>query len=72
MFQEQVDDGAYAVLEVKWGLVKILTLTEDLCEQLENFGQSCPLEKGNHTLIREIELPQRIPPVSVVSEFPRI
>ena len=50
-------------MEVKYGLIKILSLKEDLCEQLKNVDKECPIKEGETTLTRDVDLPQRIPPV---------
>lgn len=45
-------------------MIKILSLKEDLCEQLKNVDEECPVEEGKLRLTRDVDLPQRIPPVS--------
>ena len=60
---ESVEKGAYVTIVVKYGLIKILTLKEDLCDQLKNVDKECPVEKGEITLKKSVELPSRIPPV---------
>ncbi|MCJ1440299.1 MAG: Phosphatidylglycerol/phosphatidylinositol transfer protein [Stictis urceolatum] len=59
---ESVEKGAYVTIVVKYGLIKILTLKEDLCDQLKNVDKECPVEKGEITLKKSVELPSRIPP----------
>jgi len=61
-FSEEIDEGAYVFLEVKYGLIKILSLKEDLCDTLKNVDKTCPLEKGETVITRDVDLPQRIPP----------
>ncbi len=47
---ETVDEGAYAEVVVKIGLVKILQKTFDICEELRKHKNEvdiqCPIEKG--------------------------
>jgi hypothetical protein len=50
-------------ITVKYGLIKILTLKEDLCDQLKNVDKKCPVKKGDVTLKKSVDLPSRIPPV---------
>lgn len=58
-------EGAYVTIVVKYGLIKILTLKEDLCDQMKNVDKECPLKKGDTTITKDVELPSRIPPVSL-------
>lgn len=50
-------------LEVKYGLITLVRQTADLCEQIVNVDLECPLEKGEMTLTKQVELPRQIPPV---------
>jgi len=61
-FAEEVGKGAYVTIVVKYGLIKILTLKEDLCDQMKNVDKECPLKKGDTTITKDVELPTRIPP----------
>ncbi|KAG0744871.1 hypothetical protein G6F57_001281 [Rhizopus arrhizus] len=62
---ETVDEGAYAEVVVKIGLVKILQKTFDICEELRKHKNEvdiqCPIEKGPFKLIQSIKLPKEIP-----------
>ncbi|KAG1057750.1 hypothetical protein G6F43_000430 [Rhizopus delemar] len=62
---ETVEDGAYADVTVKLGLVKLLRKTFDICEELEKHKDEvdiqCPIEKGNFKLVQSIKLPREIP-----------
>ena len=64
--KEEVKKGAYALLEVKYGLITLIRQTVDLCDQIKNVALECPLKKGDMTLTKEVELPKQIPPVSDV------
>ncbi|CAG8502452.1 9375_t:CDS:2, partial [Cetraspora pellucida] len=59
---ETVVQGSYINLTVKFGLIKLLKKTLDLCEQVEKVNKKCPLEKGEQTLEHTVELPKEIPP----------
>lgn len=61
---EEVKEGAYALLEVKYGLITLIRQTVDLCEQIQNVDLKCPLKKGEMTLTKQVDLPSQIPPVS--------
>ncbi len=62
-FTVEVEEGAYINILVKYGLIKILSQTVDLCEQMKNVDESCPL-KGEKTITKSVDLPAQIPPVS--------
>jgi hypothetical protein len=61
---EDVDDGAYVVLQVKYGLIRLVNTEADLCEQVSNVDLTCPIKKGKTTIVKDVELPKEIPPVS--------
>jgi len=61
-FSEPIAEGAYVLLTIKYGLIRLLYQKEDLCEQMKNVDKKCPLEKGIHTLVKDVELPAQIPP----------
>lgn len=61
---EDVGEGAYVVLQVKYGLIRLVNTEADLCEQVSNVDLSCPIKKGKTTITKDVELPKEIPPVS--------
>lgn len=61
-FTLKVEDGAYINLSVKYGLIGIINQKTDLCEQMKNIDEPCPLE-GVKSVTKEVELPKQIPPV---------
>lgn len=63
---EEITEGAFVLLEVKYGLITLIRQNVDLCEQIENVDLKCPLKKGELTLKKQVELPSQIPPVSEV------
>ncbi|KAI1932259.1 Phosphatidylglycerol/phosphatidylinositol transfer protein [Ophidiomyces ophidiicola] len=60
-FSKQVEEGAKVLLQVKYGLIRLINQTADLCEQIENVDLHCPLEKGKMVFTKDIELPKTIP-----------
>ncbi|MCJ1470804.1 Phosphatidylglycerol/phosphatidylinositol transfer protein [Pseudocyphellaria aurata] len=60
-FTAEVVEGAYINLSVKYGLITLLRQQADLCEQMKNVDEECPLD-GEKTLTKDVELPARIPP----------
>ncbi|KAI8064658.1 MD-2-related lipid-recognition domain-containing protein [Gongronella butleri] len=60
--KEQVDDGAYVLITVKYGLVQLLKKKFDFCEEIVKVDEQCPLEKGKLVFNKDVELPKEIPP----------
>ena len=48
---------------VKYGVVKLLQKTFDLCEQAKEINKECPLQEGEFGFIKDVDLPREIPPV---------
>jgi hypothetical protein len=63
-FSEAVTEGSYAKVVVKLGIIKLLTKTFDVCEEIKQANLTCPLGPGEMILKQSIDLPKEIPPVS--------
>ncbi|MCJ1300029.1 Phosphatidylglycerol/phosphatidylinositol transfer protein [Hypocenomyce scalaris] len=61
-FSEDVEEGAYVNLQVKYGLIRLINQTADLCDQLKNVDQDCPVKKGETKITKDVDLPNQIPP----------
>ncbi|KAJ7597120.1 ML domain-containing protein [Mycena floridula] len=61
---EPIEEGAYADVVVKLGLIKLLTKTFDICEEARNANASvqCPVGRGHYTIQETVALPKEIPP----------
>jgi len=61
---ETLEDGAYADVTVKLGLVKLLKKRFDLCEEARNANATvqCPVEPGSYHVVHTVTLPREIPP----------
>jgi len=59
---EPLEDGAYVVLQVKYGFIKLVNAKRDLCEQVSNVDLECPIDEGKITIVKDVELPDGIPP----------
>lgn len=57
---EPVTEGAYVVVQVKFGLVQLIKKTFDLCEEIEKIDKKCPLDKGPIEISRDVDLPRAI------------
>jgi ML domain len=62
-FRKTVEKGAKVLLQVKYGLIKLINQEADLCDEIKNVDLQCPLESGPMTFTKEINLPREIPPV---------
>ncbi|KAF3072471.1 putative phosphatidylglycerol/phosphatidylinositol transfer protein precursor [Trichoderma pleuroticola] len=60
--KKTITTGAYVKVTVKYGLIQLLSTTADLCEQLDNVDLACPLENGQMTITKSVDLPSAIPP----------
>ncbi|KAL4064906.1 ML domain-containing protein [Scleroderma yunnanense] len=58
-----IEDGAYADVVVKLGLVKLLSRTFDVCQEARTANTSiqCPVQKGKYTVVQSVVLPREIP-----------
>ncbi|THH20645.1 hypothetical protein EW146_g762 [Bondarzewia mesenterica] len=61
--QHEVQEGAYADVTVKLGLIKLLQKQFDVCEEARNANASvrCPVEKGYYEVEQTVALPKEIP-----------
>ena len=59
-----MESGAYVVLQVKVGAIPLIKRTEDICAQVESVGKECPLEAGEIRIVKDVEIPREVPPVS--------
>ncbi|KAI6153520.1 ML domain-containing protein [Pisolithus tinctorius] len=59
-----VEDGAFADVTVKLGLIKLLHKQFDVCHEARaaNASIQCPVEKGEYTVVQNVTLPKEIPP----------
>lgn len=59
---EDVEEGSYVLLQVKYGLIRLINTKADLCEQTKNVDVECPIKEGKLELTKTVELPAQIPP----------
>ncbi|KAF2201070.1 hypothetical protein GQ43DRAFT_372359 [Delitschia confertaspora ATCC 74209] len=60
--KEVIEKGAKVHLQVKYGLITLINQEADLCDTLDNVDLKCPLEKGDMSLTKDVDLPKEIPP----------
>jgi hypothetical protein len=55
-------------LQVKYGLIKLLSTRADMCEQIGNVDLKCPVDKGKITITKDVDIPQQIPGVRIADD----
>lgn len=61
--KETIEQGAYVLLTVKYGLIRLISTRADLCEQIGNVDLECPVNAGELEITKSVDLPSEIPPV---------
>ncbi|KAF8338018.1 ML domain-containing protein [Cantharellus anzutake] len=58
-----IEEGAYANVVVKLGVIKLLQKTFDVCEEARhnNATIQCPVEADHYTVVQTVALPKDIP-----------
>lgn len=62
-FTQEVVSGAKVHLTVKYGLITLIRMETDLCEQMKTLDEDCPLD-GSKVIKKEVDIPSKVPPVS--------
>uniref|UniRef100_A0A060SXH7 Phosphatidylglycerol/phosphatidylinositol transfer protein n=1 Tax=Blastobotrys adeninivorans TaxID=409370 RepID=A0A060SXH7_BLAAD len=60
--KEDVEEGSYVEVEVRYGYIRLLSQVFDLCEQISNVDLQCPMKKGHQKITKTVQLPNEIPP----------
>lgn len=60
--KEEIKKGSYVQVWVKYGLIKLISQTIDLCDEVERVDLECPIKKGRLILQKSVDLPSQIPP----------
>ncbi|ORX89774.1 hypothetical protein K493DRAFT_318434 [Basidiobolus meristosporus CBS 931.73] len=64
VFTDEVGEGSYTTIFVKYGRIRILQMKIDTCKEIKQIGEECPLGPGPQNIDVEVELPKEIPPGS--------
>ncbi|KAF4947494.1 hypothetical protein FSARC_13957 [Fusarium sarcochroum] len=59
--KQKIEEGAYVLLTVKYGLIRLISTKADLCEQIGNVDLKCPVEAGDIEVTKSVDLPAEIP-----------
>lgn len=62
LLAEDVDDGAYVEVDVRYGFIRLIHQTFDLCEEITKVDMECPIKKGKQVITKEVEIPEEVPP----------
>ena len=66
-FKDKVEKGFKMHLQVKYGLITLINQEADGCDTIGKADLECPLDKGEMTLSKDVDLPQQIPPVCFIT-----
>ena len=58
-----INTGAKVKITVYYGMIRILDQDFDICENLDQVDMKCPIEKGEITVTKGVDIPKQIPPV---------
>jgi len=60
---QEIEEGAYADVTVKLGLIKLLKKQFDICEEARSANATiqCPISAGEHKVVHTVALPKEIP-----------
>ena len=59
---KEVTEGAYIMLEVSFGFIKLVKQTIGLCDQVGAVNLTCPISKGDVKILKDAEVPKEAPP----------
>lgn len=51
-------------ISVKYGLITLIKNKLDLCEHVSEIDLECPIDRGDFTITKVVDIPKQIPPVS--------
>ncbi|KAH8729129.1 ML domain-containing protein [Phaeosphaeriaceae sp. PMI808] len=61
-FKDKVEKGFKMHLQVKYGLITLINQETDGCDTIGKADLECPLDKGEMSLTKDVDLPREIPP----------
>ena len=64
---EDIVKGSKAHVKAKLGFIQLVDQDFDLCDQIKNVGEECPLRKGPISVDKNFDIPQELPPVIMIS-----
>ncbi|CUM52408.1 Phosphatidylglycerol/phosphatidylinositol transfer protein [Debaryomyces fabryi] len=62
VLSQDIEEGAYVEVDVRYGFIKLLHQTFDLCEEITKIDMECPISKGQQVIEKRVEIPAEVPP----------
>lgn len=62
VLSKDIEEGAYVEVDVRYGFIKLVHQTFDLCEEISKVDLTCPILKGKQVIRKEVEIPAEVPP----------
>lgn len=59
---QDIKQGAYVDVDVRYGFIKLIHQTYDLCDEIEKVDLTCPIKKGIQKIEKTVEIPNEVPP----------
>lgn len=59
---ETINNGSKVHVTVKWGILTLINKGFDLCDNSNVINRECPLEEGVLNIMKEVAVPDAIPP----------
>jgi hypothetical protein len=59
---QDVVDGAYVEVDVRYGYIRLIHQTFDICEEVQKVDLECPIKKGKQIITKSVEIPNEVPP----------
>jgi len=60
--KEDIEEGAEATVEIKYGYVRLPPQKIDICESIRALNKTCPIKKGDIEISTVVKLPDQVPP----------
>lgn len=58
---DDIQEGAYVEVDVRYGFIRLIHQTFDLCEEITKVDLECPIKKGKQVITKEVEIPNEVP-----------
>ncbi|KAK6200219.1 Phosphatidylglycerol/phosphatidylinositol transfer protein [Scheffersomyces amazonensis] len=60
--EKDIEEGAYVEVDVRYGFIKLIHQTFDLCEEITKVDLECPIAKGPQVISKDVAIPNEVPP----------
>lgn len=62
VLKQAITDGAYVEVDVRYGFIRLIHQTYDLCLEVHNVDLECPIKKGAQVISKQVAIPEEVPP----------